>query len=114
MLAVLLLLIASSAFARDVAADSEIAWLIGEVANADAKFVRNGKAYPPAEAADHLRGKLKSAGERVRTAEDFIEGVASKSYLSGKPYQMKLPDGTLQPAGPWLTAALKRHRAAAR
>ncbi len=110
----LLFFIASSAFARDAAADREIAWLIGEVEKADASFIRNGKEYPPAEAATHMRDKLKSAGDRVQTTEEFIEGVASKSYLSGKPYQMKLPNGTLQPAGLWLSAALKRHRGAVR
>jgi hypothetical protein len=36
-----------------------------------------------------------------------------RGYLSGKPYQIKLPDGTVQPAGPWLTQALARHRKAA-
>jgi hypothetical protein len=46
------------------------------------------------------------AGKRVKTAEDFINGIASKSYLSGGIYQVKLSDGRVRPAGPWLNEAL--------
>jgi hypothetical protein len=91
-------------------AKAEIDYLLRYVETADCRFVRGGTEYPPAEAAAHLRMKLGKAGNRIKTAEEFIEGVASKSYLSGTPYQIKLPDGTLQPAGPWLTKALERHR----
>ncbi|MFL6574500.1 MAG: DUF5329 family protein [Burkholderiales bacterium] len=38
----------------------------------DAKFIRNGTAYDASKAADHLRLKLREAGERVENAEDFI------------------------------------------
>ena len=58
-----------------------------------AEFMRNGTAYSAQQAAAHLRAKLKKAGGRVKTAQDFIDGVASASYLSGKPYYIRFNDG---------------------
>jgi hypothetical protein len=110
---VVVLCAASAVLAVDPAAQAEINALLRYVESSDCRFVRAGTEYPPKEAAAHLRMKLGKAGDRVKTAEDFIAGIASKSYLSGKPYQIKLPDGTVQPAGPWLTQALARHRKAA-
>ncbi|GAB7141227.1 hypothetical protein RsTz2092_11930 [Deferribacterales bacterium RsTz2092] len=57
-------------------------------------FIRNGKEYNPKEAVEHLRGKLARAGDRVKTTEDFIERIASRSSISGKDYLIKFPDGT--------------------
>ena len=65
---------------------------------------------PAAEGADHLRDKLTKAGDRVKTTDDFITGVASKSYLSGKPYLVKFPDGRTLPTGEWLRAHLAEMR----
>jgi hypothetical protein len=59
----------------------------------NAQFIRNGSAYDGKDAADHLRLKLKSAGSRVVTAEDFIRLCASVSSVSGLPYQIRFADG---------------------
>jgi len=59
----------------------------------DAKFVRNGTAYDAKAAADHVRLKLKNAGSRVRSADDFIRYCASVSSVSGAPYQIRFSDG---------------------
>ena len=80
-------------------------WLLQYIEKADVKFIRSGKEYPPREGADHLRSKLGKAGGRVKTAEDFIEGIASKSYLNGDEYRVKFPDGKTRPTGPWLKEA---------
>ena len=58
-----------------------------------AQFIRNGTAYSAKDAADHLRLKLRSAGSRVSTAEDFIRLCASASSVSGTPYQIRFSDG---------------------
>ena len=42
----------------------------------------------------------------MKTTDDFITGIASKSYLSGKPYLVKFADGHTQPTGDWLRAHL--------
>lgn len=57
------------------------------------QFYRNGSYYDAAKAAEHLRMKWGKAGSRVKTAQDFIEVVGSKSYLSGEEYHIKFPDG---------------------
>lgn len=59
----------------------------------DAEFIRNGKSYKAEKAASHLRSKLKRAGDRVKTAQDFIDGIASSSYFTGNPYYIKFNDG---------------------
>lgn len=59
----------------------------------DATFIRNGTAYPASRAAAHLRTKLQKADNRVTTAQDFINGIASSSYFSGNPYYIKFRDG---------------------
>jgi len=59
----------------------------------DIQFIRNGIAYDAKHAADHLRVKLRNAGPRVVTAEDFIRLCASVSSVSGIPYQVRFPDG---------------------
>jgi hypothetical protein len=59
------------------------------------------------EAAEHLRGKLKSAGDKVKTAEEFIEHLASKSSLSGKAYQVKLSNGRVVAAREWFGEQLR-------
>ena len=94
------------------AAQQEIDYLIRYIENSGARFIRNGKEYSAKEGADHMRDKLKQAGNRVKTAEDFITGIASKSYLSGKSYMVKMPDGKEIPTGPWLTDALAKYRSA--
>jgi hypothetical protein len=72
------------------------------------KFIRNGTEYECAEAARFLRGKLDSMGGDVTTAREFIERVASKSSMSGQPYQVRLTDGRLMPSAQFLGDELKR------
>jgi hypothetical protein len=44
----------------------------------------------------------------VKTTDDFITGIASNSYLSGKPCLVKFPDGRTQPTGDWAASARRR------
>ncbi len=72
----------------------KIEFLLKEVENLNgAKFWRNGSSHSAKAAADHLRSKLRSAGNAVSMAKDFIEKIASKSSTSGKPYQIEFADG---------------------
>lgn len=83
--------------------------LISEVENLkDVKFIRNGSEYSAAEAADHLRSKLESAGYAVLTAEHFIEHIGSKSSTSGEAYKIKFSDGTVMNAGDFLREKLNQ------
>ncbi len=71
-------------------------------------FIRNGSEYTCEQAAQFLRGKMESMGKEVATAREFIERIATRSSMSGKPYQIRLADGTLLPAAHYLTDQLKR------
>jgi len=92
---ILLLLAAGSAHAQDSGEAAKIRYLIESVETLQgATFIRNGGEYDAAKAADHLRLKLKRAGDRVKTAEDFIRFCGSKSSVSGKAYRIRFSDGT--------------------
>lgn len=69
-------------------------------------FIRNGKEYKGAEAATHLQKKWEYARDRINTAEDFIDALASESSMSGKPYIIRLSDGTEILSRDWLTHQL--------
>lgn len=71
-------------------------------------FIRNSTEHTPAEAAEHMRNKLALAGEQVKTAKQFIEAAATKSSISGKPYKVRLKDGTEVNAGELLLDELRQ------
>jgi hypothetical protein len=91
---------------RPVAEQTKIDFLLGEVRNSPAIFIRNGKEYPASRAASHLLSKLNFAGKRVQNARQFIVGIASHSEASGKPYEIRWPDGRRQPLAEWLLERL--------
>lgn len=105
-----LLLTASVACGLDAQASAEIDELISFVEKSGARFIRNGQEYSGVQGAEHLRQKLANAGDRVKTTEDFITGIASKSSISGKPYLVLFPDGHTEPTGDWLKAHLAETR----
>ena len=80
---------------QNLSEEQKIEKLITYIENSDAKFIRNGSEYLAKEAAEHLRMKRKKAGSKIKTAKDFIDHIASKSYMSGEPYQMKFSNGSV-------------------
>ena len=76
------------------------------------KFIRNGTEYSCEEAAKFLRGKMDSMGAEVTSARDFIERIASKSSMSGRPYHVRFSDGRLITSAQFLGDELKRLEAA--
>jgi hypothetical protein len=96
-------------------AQGEIEHLIGYIAGAsDCRFNRNGSWHDMAEARGHVTMKYEYLRDRdkVATAEDFIDGAASRSSLSGKDYLVQCGAAPAIPAGTWLRAELSRWRAA--
>jgi hypothetical protein len=96
LLAVALLAVASLARAGALAPPEQvrIEYLLSVVGSLhEAQFIRNGTAYDSTAAVSHMRTKLRAAGSRVRTAEDFVRYCASTSSISGKPYEIRFPDG---------------------
>jgi Family of unknown function (DUF5329) len=96
LLLVLILFLGASAQAADPGSveGQRIAYLIASVETLQgAQFIRNGTTYDAKAAADHLRLKLRMAGSRVVTADDFIRLCATGSSVSGLAYQIRFADG---------------------
>lgn len=96
----------SLASVRPDSEEEKIAWLITQVRESPAVFLRNGSEYDGNHAASHLEWKLRWAGKRVQTAGQFIEGVASRSEQTSKVYEIRLEDGRTMPLGDWLEERL--------
>jgi len=91
---VILALFSGAVSAQDNIEKKKIEFLISSVENLKgAIFIRNGSEHDGKAAAEHLRMKLKNAGSYVKTADDFIRLCASKSYITGRPYMIKLSNG---------------------
>jgi hypothetical protein len=107
----LLALVASlpcSLSARDAREQARIDFLIHGVETAtNVKFVRNGAEYDGVAGAKHLRLKLGSAGERVKTAEDFVKYCASESSFTHQKYKIRSADGTMMDAATYFHAKLR-------
>jgi hypothetical protein len=84
------------------------------VARADCQFNRNGTWYRGPAARAHLKQKFDYLARRnqVPTAEAFIERAATASSISGTAYQVRCGNGAATASGPWLSAELRRYRAA--
>ena len=72
----------------------------------DAAFIRNGQPYGAAAAAEFLRRKWRHRELEVRSANDFIEKVASFSSMTGKPYLIRFSDGRETPCSIFLRTEL--------
>jgi Family of unknown function (DUF5329) len=107
-LSVALILVAAHAMgaSRPAAEQAKIDWLLVEIGNSKATFIRNGTEYDAAKAVSHLKTKLMFAGRRVQTVRQFIVGVASHSEETGKPYEIRTPDGKQSPMAMWLMERL--------
>ena len=98
---------AANAGDRSPAESARIEYLLATVESLhDAQFIRNGTAYDSVAAVKHLRLKLRAAGSRVKTAEDFIRYCASASSVSGKPYEIRFADGQVLRADDFLRQKL--------
>ena len=91
---------------------AEIDALIDRVAQSKGVvFIRNGSEYTAADAAAHLQRKRKSAGNRIRTPEQFIDKLGARSSMTGKPYRVRLANGQEMDSATWLTGLLREVRA---
>lgn len=70
------------------------------------RFVRAGVDYSGADAARFLRAKMQAQGGSVRTAEDFVERIASRSSTTGRPYRVCRAGGGCVDAAQHLRALL--------
>jgi len=90
--------------------DLTIANLLQHVARSNLIFIRNGVMHSPAKAEAHMRRKYEYFKGDIQTPEDFIRLCASKSTQTGRPYQVKLPDGRLLRTDQWMLSVLSQYR----
>ena len=101
--------------AQDNAEKKKIEFLISSVENLKSvKFIRNGSEYDGKQAAEHLRMKLQKAGGNVQTADDFIRLCASQSFITGKPYMIRLSDGKTIKSEEYFRKKLKEYYSTAK
>jgi len=98
----------AKAFAGQISEHEKIAYLLNAIGSSDLVFIRNKTEYTGAEAKAHLQEKMDSAGDVIRTAEDFIDYIASESLTTGIPYYVRLADGTQVESGIWLRGKLAK------
>jgi hypothetical protein len=108
LLVIIAVLVTTAVRAQGLSEAQRIESLIRAVeALPNAKFVRNDTEHDASKAGEHLRLKLRESRGRCKTAEDFIRVCASGSSVSGKRYQIRFADGTVQTSEAFLRARLK-------
>lgn len=108
--AICTLFLALSPAATAAPADPEIQYLLASIGQSQCIFIRNGKSHDPTEAESHLRMKYDKTRYWIDSSEKFIERIASKSSLSGRPYLIDCPDAETRPSRNWLLEKLIRYR----
>jgi Family of unknown function (DUF5329) len=103
---------ATLAVESDAVAKQEIDHLIRYLGSSGCQFNRNGSWFSASQAVSHLKRKYEYLVERKRvpTAEAFIEGAASESSSSGKPYLVKCSGQPEVKSAAWFGAELARFR----
>ena len=96
----------------DAVTRTEVAHLLKYLETSGCQFQRNGSWYPPGRAASHLNQKYEYMLKKglVANTESFIEGAASESSASGKPYSVKCGDAAAVTSAAWLQDELRRFR----
>ena len=99
--------------AEELSEEQKIDRLIELVSKSGATFIRNGSEHSATAAAAHMRLKLSRSGGMIKTAEHFIEYIATKSSFTGRPYYIQFPDGRKVKSADWLRARLAELEGAA-
>lgn len=86
--------------------------LLSFIGASNCEFYRNGTWYTGVQAQVHMHEKLAllSAREQIRTAEEFIDKVATKSAFTGLRYQIRCGGGDTIAVDYWLRQELQHYR----
>lgn len=93
---------------------AEIDAMLNRLETSGCQFQRNGSWHDGARAKAHLLDKLAYIEKRgtVQSAEQFIELAASRSSLSGRPYQVRCGGLAAVESRQWLSEQLPAIRGA--
>lgn len=92
-----------------VTMEDEVAYLLAALDSVECTFVRNDVSYSNREFHQHLQSKASRNTELIRSAEDFIEKIATRSAVTSVPY-VALCDGELKITKVWFTQLLESYR----
>ena len=92
----------------------EVEHLLAYLESSDCELVRNGRWHTGEEAVKHVRRKYEYYRDDISSTEDFIELSASRSKMSGKPYQVHCPGQPTVNSQDWLLTELSAFRARAK
>lgn len=94
--------------------ETKIYSTISMVENSNLIFIRNEDEHTSKEAAAHIKRKYEFAirspftpSKKDWTFDFFVKEIASKSSSSGKPYYVKLNDGSKVEMQSWLYSRMK-------
>lgn len=107
-----LMLVPVARAAPPTMAQAEINHPLEFVGSSSCEFYHNGSWYDSKRAQAHLRSKYQwlAARDQINTAEDFIEKAATRSSLSGQPYEVRYGGGEAVTTNRWLCDELTRYR----
>jgi hypothetical protein len=90
-------------------APEDIQYLLDAIERSGCEFYRNGSWYAAAEARSHLASKYREVDKRrpVRSAQDFIDWVGTRSSMSGEPYRVRCPGSDAMTSAEWFRRALE-------
>lgn len=112
---IILLFVAQPLWAEsaDTPTHIEINSLLDRLQSSGCRFNRNGSWHTAPEAKAHLLGKLEYLEKRgsLQSSEQFIDLAASKSSVSGRPYQVMCGNTAPVESKAWLTKELQEMRA---
>jgi hydrogenase maturation factor HypF (carbamoyltransferase family) len=95
-------------FARGAREQQRIDFLLHTVETSNRiVFIRNGSEYDGHAAAQHLRQKLSYVGEKIQTAEQFIQYCASESSITHRKYTVRLENGVTVDSATYFSGLLR-------
>jgi hypothetical protein len=113
--AITALLAAHAAAQSTRPATDEIQTLLAAMEQSGCEFYRNGSWHNATDARAHLARKLAEVERRhpPRSADEFIDVVATRSSISGEPYRVRCPGVAPIASATWFRQTLERSRQSA-
>jgi Family of unknown function (DUF5329) len=83
-----------------------------EIERSGCDFYRNGSWHTASDARAHLARKYDAVQKQhpMRSADAFIEAVATRSSSTGEPYRVRCPGEPIVDSGAWFRQALSSRR----
>ena len=89
--------------------EDEINHLLNYIGSSGCIFIRNNSRHNSEQAVHHIEKKYNYLKNRIKKTEDFIDGAASRSSVTGRPYMIICGNIEMKTAD-WLRAELVRYR----